>query len=129
LSFFDKHSFFPAQRWVGLGNYARIAGDAEFWDSLWKGVVYAAATTGLQLVLGVADRKSTRLNSSHVSISYAVFCLKKKKIVIPAFSSLSSISGAQPRSKNPGNHERTLSPCSGFKRLVENHVILVPCNI
>src|SRR6266480_4468471 len=28
---------------------------------------------------GVADRKSTRLNSSHMSISYAVFCLKKKK--------------------------------------------------
>src|SRR5207249_8182849 len=27
----------------------------------------------------VPDRKSTRLNSSHVSISYAVFCLKKKK--------------------------------------------------
>src|SRR5690242_21527381 len=26
------------------------------------------------------DRKSTRLNSSHMSISYAVFCLKKKKI-------------------------------------------------
>src|SRR5689334_23918343 len=28
---------------------------------------------------GPADRKSTRLNSSHSSISYAVFCLKKKK--------------------------------------------------
>src|SRR5207249_9374629 len=28
--------------------------------------------------LGALDRKSTRLNSSHVSISYAVFCLKKK---------------------------------------------------
>src|SRR5690349_22544358 len=28
---------------------------------------------------GVVDRKSTRLNSSHVEISYAVFCLKKKK--------------------------------------------------
>src|SRR5699024_11902811 len=28
---------------------------------------------------GFGDRKSTRLNSSHVSISYAVFCLKKKK--------------------------------------------------
>src|SRR3712207_8786895 len=27
----------------------------------------------------VADRKSTRLNSSHANISYAVFCLKKKK--------------------------------------------------
>src|SRR3989442_9195199 len=29
--------------------------------------------------LGQGDRKSTRLNSSHVRISYAVFCLKKKK--------------------------------------------------
>src|SRR5437868_13219193 len=29
------------------------------------------------------DRKSTRLNSSHVSISYAVFCLKKKKLRPP----------------------------------------------
>src|SRR5699024_12136973 len=29
--------------------------------------------------LRLEDRKSTRLNSSHVSISYAVFCLKKKK--------------------------------------------------
>src|SRR6266571_7580833 len=29
--------------------------------------------------LGAQDRKSTRLNSSHMSISYAVFCLKKKK--------------------------------------------------
>src|SRR5438876_6838855 len=28
------------------------------------------------------DRKSTRLNSSHPSISYAVFCLKKKKTII-----------------------------------------------
>src|SRR3712207_8904084 len=28
------------------------------------------------------DRKSTRLNSSHANISYAVFCLKKKKLII-----------------------------------------------
>src|SRR5690349_23043960 len=34
----------------------------------------------LFVVDGVEDRKSTRLNSSHVEISYAVFCLKKKKI-------------------------------------------------
>src|SRR5699024_12825861 len=32
------------------------------------------------LLGSIPDRKSTRLNSSHVSISYAVFCLKKKKI-------------------------------------------------
>src|SRR5207249_7860691 len=33
---------------------------------------------------GPEDRKSTRLNSSHVSISYAVFCLKKKNCSMPA---------------------------------------------
>src|SRR3712207_8734927 len=37
--------------------------------------------------LGI-DRKSTRLNSSHANISYAVFCLKKKKINITHYSSL-----------------------------------------
>src|SRR5699024_12704019 len=31
----------------------------------------------------LSDKKSTRLNSSHVSISYAVFCLKKKNIIMP----------------------------------------------
>src|SRR5690554_7135481 len=31
------------------------------------------------------DRKSTRLNSSHVRISYAVFCLKKKKTISPSY--------------------------------------------
>src|SRR2546426_3528610 len=33
-------------------------------------------------VIGFLDRKSTRLNSSHLVISYAVFCLKKKKKAI-----------------------------------------------
>src|SRR2546426_2340200 len=32
---------------------------------------------------GALDRKSTRLNSSHLVISYAVFCLKKKKLQRP----------------------------------------------
>src|SRR3712207_7770355 len=36
----------------------------------------------LLALLPVADRKSTRLNSSHANISYAVFCLKKKKRLI-----------------------------------------------
>src|SRR5699024_3175645 len=35
-------------------------------------------TTSFGQGVSVTDRKSTRLNSSHVSISYAVFCLKKK---------------------------------------------------
>src|SRR3712207_8702384 len=37
-----------------------------------------AAAAGGSPVLGRLDRKSTRLNSSHANISYAVFCLKKK---------------------------------------------------
>src|SRR5690625_6066576 len=36
-------------------------------------------TTRDTALISVRDRKSTRLNSSHVAISYAVFCLKKKK--------------------------------------------------
>src|SRR3712207_8395115 len=34
--------------------------------------------TNAHVVAGARDRKSTRLNSSHANISYAVFCLKKK---------------------------------------------------
>src|SRR3712207_7527780 len=43
-----------------------------------QGVLYAARELVVDLEEG-ADRKSTRLNSSHANISYAVFCLKKKK--------------------------------------------------
>src|SRR3712207_8417371 len=42
---------------------------------------YPDARTSEISVTGT-DRKSTRLNSSHANISYAVFCLKKKKITI-----------------------------------------------
>src|SRR5437868_7846555 len=43
-------------------------------------VILSGALSGMVVANpGDKDRKSTRLNSSHVSISYAVFCLKKKK--------------------------------------------------
>src|SRR3712207_6945790 len=45
-------------------------------DALARAPLWAA---GLDFDHG--DRKSTRLNSSHANISYAVFCLKKKKII------------------------------------------------
>src|SRR5437879_10008512 len=63
-------------------------------DGLWRGAIYAmepdtfiAAMRGLGTAgranpfaaTDPPDRKSTRLNSSHRCISYAVFCLKKKK--------------------------------------------------
>src|SRR5690606_41852779 len=51
-------------------------------DSLWwPALLFAALVLPGALWAGVGrrlDRKSTRLNSSHVKISYAVFCLKKK---------------------------------------------------
>src|SRR5207253_9911624 len=48
-----------------------------------------ALRENIRSITNLGDRKSTRLNSSHVAISYAVFCLKKKKknqITIIAFS-------------------------------------------
>src|SRR5438067_6586467 len=53
---------------------------------------FAALGIGFSLVVAMfrralLDRKSTRLNSSHVSISYAVFCLKKKKHQLHTFVS------------------------------------------
>src|SRR3712207_8780912 len=53
---------------------------AAFGHTVGKPIAYAwlpaSATVGTTV-----DRKSTRLNSSHANISYAVFCLKKKKII------------------------------------------------
>src|SRR5256885_3417752 len=50
--------------------------------ALARGALARLAGVLARLALGIAflaDRKSTRLNSSHLVISYAVFCLKKKK--------------------------------------------------
>src|SRR2546426_9023994 len=49
-------------------------GAATSWRS-----TFASWAESLRPGLDFADRKSTRLNSSHLVISYAVFCLKKKK--------------------------------------------------
>src|SRR5207249_5555607 len=58
-----------ARRAVGSNRDARRAGVEPI------AFVAEAGEGGVE----AEDRKSTRLNSSHVSISYAVFCLKKKK--------------------------------------------------
>src|SRR5947209_15994168 len=50
--------------------------------ALKEGILPGGGTTLARLEVGfkeALDRKSTRLNSSHANISYAVFCLKKKK--------------------------------------------------
>src|SRR5689334_9358787 len=56
------------------------------WWSLRAGTDRARAVIGNAHRQPRSDRKSTRLNSSHSSISYAVFCLKKKTCCSPALA-------------------------------------------
>src|SRR5438034_5199330 len=51
-----------------------------------------AERAGVRYAGGARDRKSTRLNSSHTVISYAVFCLKKKKKKYEMYSDRSQAS-------------------------------------
>jgi multiple sugar transport system permease protein len=53
ISFFNKHSFFPEQNFVGLGNYLAVFADEEFWRALRLGLVYSLSSIALQLALGV----------------------------------------------------------------------------
>src|SRR5690625_6566681 len=73
----EAHARYAASQDGTVADYIPILGEADprlFGLSLAEvdGTVHHAGDAD------VADRKSTRLNSSHVAISYAVFCLKKK---------------------------------------------------
>src|SRR3712207_8949842 len=83
---FPYTTLFRSLRLPGEGHQGvpRVPGDAT------AGVVRQEVTVGqvpvdvprrirVHAVRAQRDRKSTRLNSSHANISYAVFCLKKKK--------------------------------------------------
>src|SRR5437773_7169163 len=70
LHFLDQFSYLPETQFgFGAGTALSIPG---------VGGPLAPPLPGLQNSY-IPDRKSTRLNSSHITISYAVFCLKKKK--------------------------------------------------
>src|SRR3712207_8229044 len=69
-----------AEHWLGTDNFGRDVLSRLVWGTqlaLIVAIVSSAIASALGILLG--DRKSTRLNSSHANISYAVFCLKKKK--------------------------------------------------
>src|SRR2546422_7937588 len=52
--------------------------------------IFAVGGNEVAVLVAIQDRKSTRLNSSHGYISYAVFCLKKKKRVIKLLERIAS---------------------------------------
>src|SRR5207249_7651371 len=67
------------QESLSSGPMAYISGKQAFLQILrQEGVSVMFGNPGTTELPLMEDRKSTRLNSSHVSISYAVFCLKKK---------------------------------------------------
>src|SRR3954464_14345117 len=74
--------------------------------------------TEFRRVLFRSDRKSTRLNSSHTIISYAVFCLKKKK-----YDGMTCRSSAAPPPTDAGPAPRQGGACAVSRRA---HVGLVP---
>src|SRR5690606_41718060 len=94
-SFFSRHGAlralrsFPTRRSSDLDGVVDAPEEAQRLGVSLSGLVktlqpfhcqpHAVEGAGRLLAVAGADRKSTRLNSSHVKISYAVFCLKKKK--------------------------------------------------
>src|SRR5688572_31220504 len=76
LSLHDALPIFEVRALLDPGGFHRV-GDASHRA---EGGVQHDAANAAAFVAGLADRKSTRLNSSHSQISYAVFCSKKKNI-------------------------------------------------
>src|SRR5256885_7020625 len=83
LSLHDALPIFADVFWVSrLGsNAVAVVGLTESVMSLIYAVAIGISFAATAIV--AQDRKSTRLNSSHLVISYAVFCLKKKKTSVP----------------------------------------------
>src|SRR5690242_21477939 len=85
-----RSTLFPTRRSSDLYSWERGNENSGELTLQVRGVVLRCSMVGLrpwtvpvghgdELAAVLEDRKSTRLNSSHMSISYAVFCLKKKK--------------------------------------------------
>src|SRR5258707_6969077 len=77
--------YFPSAILIPFGLW--VIWDGIRYETLFGRIILPGAGTvitalGALFVLLLKDRKSTRLNSSHANISYAVFCLKKKKILM-----------------------------------------------
>src|SRR3712207_8051429 len=89
----EIYTLFPTRRSSDLGQFVTTPTDPDEAVSLdeeasteadeaggWQDEAFTTAESGYPRT--DVDRKSTRLNSSHANISYAVFCLKKKKKIL-----------------------------------------------
>src|SRR5437773_3754450 len=75
---FPYTTLFRSQALAAFNKLVQRQGLIAYLDD--SGRCYLRSTgTGVSTATFSQDRKSTRLNSSHITISYAVFCLKKKK--------------------------------------------------
>src|SRR2546430_7300846 len=86
LSFLGLGVPSPAPSWGNMIADGWHKMSVAWWSSTFPGLAISLVVMALNAVgdalrdaLDPRDRKSTRLNSSHSQISYAVFCLKKKK--------------------------------------------------
>src|SRR3712207_8015324 len=73
---------------IFVEEHAKLRAMSQLWEELGRERYGVRDAKHLRFRYGVqvnslGDRKSTRLNSSHANISYAVFCLKKKKTQPP----------------------------------------------
>src|SRR3712207_8657266 len=73
------HDALPISRQPDRSTVAGSSWTLRTWTPRLGNSSRPASTTFTSMTLSTTDRKSTRLNSSHANISYAVFCLKKKK--------------------------------------------------
>src|SRR6266480_6904280 len=77
LFFFFNDTATPEIYTLSLHDALPILPPCRIHSPIWRGAIATRPWPGGATCS--TDRKSTRLNSSHMSISYAVFCLKKKK--------------------------------------------------
>src|SRR3712207_7539450 len=74
----ERERLLAAQEMAHVGSVEHTVATGETWHS-----------EEFDRILGLSDRKSTRLNSSHANISYAVFCLKKKTLLHITYNAVS----------------------------------------
>src|SRR3712207_8648413 len=79
LPILQDHAYPSTTTTCSIGRRAADRGCQKF--QTLKGQGYAGSWMRPSENLPSTDRKSTRLNSSHANISYAVFCLKKKNLI------------------------------------------------